>query len=67
MQLVFYIGTDVIDSVALDNEKLSIPGYLGAIKRDLKDKYNELIQSAKEKVEFLVVEVGKEKKVAKVT
>ena len=55
MQLMMYIGNDLIESVKLDNERISKPGYLGSFKRCLKLKYRELIQQFPEPPEFLVV------------
>ena len=56
MQLMMFIGNDLIESVSLDNERISKPGYLGNFKRLLKEKYNELICQYPEKPEFLVIE-----------
>lgn len=54
MQLMLYIGNDLIESVKINVQDLRVPGYLGKFKRTLKDKYRELILSAPETVEFLV-------------
>lgn len=56
MQLMMYIGNDLIESVPLDNARISKPGYVGSIKRCLKTKYSELIQQNEERPEFLVIE-----------
>lgn len=56
MQLMMYIGNDLIESVILDNARIPKPGYVGSIKRSLKIKYNELISQSIEKPEFLVTE-----------
>ena len=56
MQLMMYIGNDLIESVPLDLERISKPGYLGNFKRSLKEKYNELIQQCPEKPEFLIID-----------
>lgn len=55
MQLMMYIGNDLIEAVPLDKEQVSVPGYLGAIKRHLKEKYQELIMESSEAPEFLVI------------
>jgi hypothetical protein len=55
MQLMMYIGNDLIESVKLDNERISKPGYLGSFKRCLKLKYRELIRQFPDPPEFLVV------------
>jgi hypothetical protein len=55
MQLMMYIGNDLIESIPLDDDRISKPGYVGSIKRCLKIKYNELIQQYAERPEFLVI------------
>lgn len=57
MQLMMYIGNDLIESIALDKEKVPLPGYLGQIKRELKEKHQALIQESAEKPEFLVMDL----------
>jgi hypothetical protein len=56
MQLMMYIGNDLIESVQLDLERISKPGYLGSFKRCLKTKYRELIQQFPDPPQFLVVD-----------
>ena len=56
MQLMMYIGNDLIESVTVNQESLRVPGYLGSFKRNLKVKYRELIQQYPDPPEFLVVE-----------
>ena len=55
MQLMMYIGNDLIESVNLDPERIPRPGYLGSFKRCLKAKYSELISQSKIRPEFLVI------------
>lgn len=55
MQLMMYIGNDLIEAIPLDLERISKPGYLGGFKRRLKMQYNELIQQYPDPPEFLVV------------
>jgi len=55
MKLVMYIGNDLIESINVDTNRISKPGYLGQFKRTLKLKYRELIQQKNEKLDFLVV------------
>jgi hypothetical protein len=57
MQLMMYIGNDHIESVSLDPERISKPGYLGTFKRNLKIKYKELISQHGSPADFLVVNV----------
>ena len=54
MQLMMYLGNDLIESVPINVLDLKIPGYLGKFKRNLKLKYDELIKTAPEPPEFLV-------------
>lgn len=55
MQLMMYIGNDLIEAVPLDRELVPKPGYLGKIKRHLKEKYETEIKSSTEVAEFLVI------------
>lgn len=55
MQLMMYIGNDLIEAVSLDHERIPVPGYLGNIKRHLKEKHNALLQEAACPAEFLIV------------
>jgi hypothetical protein len=55
MKLMMYIGNDLIEAVQLDDKKIPKPGYLGSFKRNLKLKYQELIQQFPDPPEFLVV------------
>ena len=56
MQLMMYIGNDLIEAVPLELGRISKPGYLGQFKRTLKLKYRELIQELETKPDFLVVD-----------
>jgi hypothetical protein len=56
MQLMMYIGNDLIEAVPLNLQDIAKPGYLGSFKRNLKLKYRELIQQFPEPPEFLVIE-----------
>lgn len=51
-----YLGNDLIESIQLEDERISKPGYLGSFKRALKEKYNDLILQHSDKPEFLVIE-----------
>lgn len=55
MQLMMYIGNDLIEAVDLDREQVPKPGYLGKIKRHLKEKYETMIAESPELPEFLVI------------
>ena len=55
MQLMMYIGNDLIEAVPLDKDKVPVPGYLGKIKRHLKEKYRKIIDESEENPDFLVI------------
>ena len=55
MELMMYIGNDLIESIPLEHEHVPQPGYLGSFKRKLKVKYSELIQQLSEPPEFIVL------------
>jgi hypothetical protein len=55
MQLMMYIGNDLIEAVPLEHEYIPRPGYLGSFKRNLKQKYSELIRQFSDPPEFLVI------------
>lgn len=54
MQLMMYIGNDLIEAVPVNDKDLRVPGYLGKFKRYLKQKYEDLLKTAAEPPEFLV-------------
>jgi len=56
MQLMMFIGNDHIESVSLDKEKISKPGYLGTFKRSLKMKYKDLISQHGSPADFMVID-----------
>ncbi|MGK2861407.1 MAG: hypothetical protein ACSLE0_05705 [Chitinophagaceae bacterium] len=55
MQLMMYIGNDLIEAIPLDLDRIAKPGYVGGFKRFLKQKYFELIRQFPEPPEFLIV------------
>ena len=54
MQLMMYLGNDLIEAIPINVKDLRIPGYLGKFKRSLKVKYQQLLQQTPEPPEFLV-------------
>lgn len=54
MQLMMYIGNDLIEAVPVNDKDLRVPGYLGKFKRYLKQKYEDLLMTSPEPPEFLV-------------
>lgn len=61
MELMMYLGNDLIESIKLDDHRISKPGYLGTFKRCLKQKYRELIQESPNPPEFLVIDPSPKK------
>lgn len=55
MQLMMYLGNDLIEAIPLDLANIPIPGYVGGFKRRLKQKYSELIRQVPVPPEFLVI------------
>ena len=55
MELMMYLGNDLIESVKVSADKLSQPGYLGQFKRQLKSRHADLIQQTVSPPEFLVI------------
>ena len=56
MQLMMYIGNDLIEAIKLNDEDIPKPGYVGTFKRNLKLKYKDLIQQFPDPPEFLIIE-----------
>ncbi|MEO7983774.1 MAG: hypothetical protein ABI688_06810 [Bacteroidota bacterium] len=54
MKLMMYLGADLIEAIPINVLDLRVPGYLGKFKRNLKIKYQDLLQQAAEPPEFLV-------------
>jgi len=50
-----YLGNDLIEAVPLEDSNIPKPGYVGSFKRNLKEKYNELIRQFSDPPEFLVI------------
>lgn len=56
MQLVMYLGNDFIDSVSVNSQQLSVPGYMGRLKRQLLSEHSFLLADTSLNPEFLVVD-----------
>ncbi len=54
MQLMMYIGNDLIEAIPLEEARIPKPGYVGQFKRNLKIKHRDLIRKCKNPPEFLV-------------
>ena len=57
MELMMYLGNDLIESIPVQSDKLSQPGYLGQFKRELKIKHADLLQQTPEPPDFLVIDL----------
>ena len=55
MQLVMYVGNDFIASVPVNAQKITLPGYVGKLKRGLMNENSEALIYASLRPEFLVV------------
>ena len=55
MNLMMYLGNDLIESVPVEQGMLSKPGFLGKYKRALKEKYKDLLSSVPDAPEFFVI------------
>ena len=58
MELMMYLGNDLIESVPVLSDKISQPGYLGQFKRGMKCRYAELLQQTPQPPEFFVVDMS---------
>jgi hypothetical protein len=58
MELLMYMGNDFVESVPLNIDKISQPGYLGGFKRFLKKKYELLIREQSVQPEFVILREG---------
>jgi len=57
MELMMYLNNDLIESIVVNDREISIPGYLGRFKRQLKQKYNDLILETGAQPEYLVIPI----------
>jgi hypothetical protein len=62
MNLMMFLGNDLIEAIPLEKDSIPVPGYLGHFKRALKEKYREVILQCPEPPEFLVIEPVKQDK-----
>jgi hypothetical protein len=52
---MLYLQNDLLEAVPLDRTRVPVPGYLGKIKRELKEKYKTLLAESAIAPEFIVV------------
>lgn len=53
-----YVGFDQLDTVRLNVQKISEPGYIGSIKRELVQKHATQLAFLSIEPEFLIVQSG---------
>ena len=56
MNLMMFLGNDLIETIPLEKENIPIPGYLGRFKRLLKEKYKDYIMQSPEPPDFFVID-----------
>ena len=56
MNLMMFLGNDLIEAIPLNKDNIPVPGYLGKFKRSLKEKYRETIQQFPDPPDFFVIE-----------
>lgn len=54
MDLLMFVGNDLIDIAGLERDKISVPGYLSAMTRMLKEKHEQLLLTTPVEPEFLL-------------
>lgn len=55
MKLVMFVGVDCIDAVWLNSDKITQPGYVGSVKREMMLKHAEQIGYLPGEPEFLLI------------
>lgn len=54
MKMVMYLEKDLVDTVKIEKDKISQPGYLSARIRNLREKHASLLQGCCAEPEFLL-------------
>jgi len=54
MKLMMFLSNELIDTIPLCHESITLPGYLGKMKRQLQLKYASLIECLNVEPVFLV-------------
>jgi len=62
MQLVMFVGKDAIAAVHVNARQLTMPGYVGSLKRRLLKQNKDLLACVAEAPEFLFVNTPSAKK-----
>lgn len=53
---MMFLGNDLIEAVPLNTTQISEPGYVGGLKRTLKQKHHDLLQQEPDEPEFLIID-----------
>jgi len=56
MKLMMFLSNELIDTISLCPESITLPGYLGKMKRELQGKYASLIECLNVEPVFLVAQ-----------
>jgi len=54
MKLLMFLSNELVGTIPLCRESITLPGYLGKMKKELESKYAALITRASIEPEFLV-------------
>jgi hypothetical protein len=57
MKLMMYLGNDLVESLPVNVKELSVPGYLGRLKRQLRQKHSDLVKQTGLQPEYLVIPI----------
>jgi hypothetical protein len=58
MQLMMFIGNDLIESIQLVDANIPKPGYIGQFKRAMKQKHQAIIREYDSPPEFLITSIA---------
>jgi hypothetical protein len=62
MKLLLFLSNELVGEVPICRESITLPGYLGKMKKELQSKYASVITQANIEPEFLVVKVTEKDK-----
>lgn len=54
MEIVMYLDRMIVDSIAIESDHISQPGYVSGHIRTLRERHAQLIEQALKEVEFLL-------------
>lgn len=56
MQLVMYLGNDFIAAINVNSQQITVPGYMGKLKRQLLEENSQVLEETFEEPEFLLLQ-----------